>query len=244
MRYAAVAVGGGFALALACALAGSPAMGQTELAPDAKVQISTSAPEGKTSEPDAALPAPSPEAPPARPRHKGLVVETTAGMLAFAGQFRHVAPPAFWLHGQLGYEIWSWLMVFGESELAMTDTSEAQDESHALSFPMFGFGGGLRGTVHVTERVAFFVQGDVGALEALVPKDSLSILGYSSAESLNPYFGGRLGFEWYQVDRHLALVAQGGARDAQGFGRTELNGPGGGDTPLMWDIALGLRYTF
>src|SRR5271170_4922576 len=113
-------------------LAGAPAVaqtqasaqGQVELAPDAKVQINTSAPEGKTSEPDTTLPAPPAEVPPARPRHKGVVVETTAGMLAFAGQFRHVAPPAFWLHAQVGYEFLRWLMVFAESELAMTDTSE------------------------------------------------------------------------------------------------------------------------
>jgi hypothetical protein len=242
VRYAAVAVGSSFALA--CIFAGAPALCQAELAPDAKIDISTAAPEGKTSEPDTTLPGPPPEAPPVRPRHKGVVVETTAGMLAFAGQFRHVAPPAFWLHGQVGYEILPWLMAFGESELAMTDTSEAQDESHALSFPIFGFGGGVRGTLHVTERVALFLQGDLGALEALVPKDSLSILGYANAGSLNPYFGGRLGFEWYMVDRHLAVVAQGGLRDAQGFGRTELGASGSGDTPLMWDVALGLRYTF
>ena len=245
MRYAAFAVGS--SLALASTFASAPAFCQAELAPDAKIDISTTAPEGKTSEPESTLPAPPPEAPPVRPRHKGVVVETTAGMLAFltTSQFRHVAPPAFWLHGQVGYEIWRWLMVFGESELAMTDTSEAQDESHAIAFPIFGFGGGVRGTLHITERVALFLQGDLGALEAIVPHDSLASLGYGNAESLNLYFGGRLGLEWYQVDRHLALVAQGGVRDAQGFARTQQIGPpGGSDVPLMWDVALGLRYTF
>src|SRR5260221_435940 len=33
------------------------------------------------------------EAPPARPRRKGLVLESTIGVLGFSGQFRHVAPP-------------------------------------------------------------------------------------------------------------------------------------------------------
>jgi hypothetical protein len=247
----AVAVGS--SVALACLLAGAPAFaqaqasgqarGQVELAPDANVQINTSAPEGKTSEPDTTLPAPPAEVPPARPRHRGVVVETTAGMLAFAGQFRHVAPPAFWLHGQVGYEFLRWLMVFAESELAMTDTSEAQPESQSLGFPIFGFGGGVRGTLHITERVALFLQADLGMMGAMVPVGALAALGFANAEGLNPYFGARVGAEWYMVDRHLALVAQGGIRDAQGFAKSQPFVPAN-DTPLMWDVALGLRYTF
>jgi hypothetical protein len=241
VRKAAVAVGS--SLALASILSGAPALAQAELAPDAQINISTSAPEGKTSEPDTTLPAPPPEVPPGRPRHKGVVVETTAGMLGFAGQFRHVAPPAPWLHGQVGYEIFRWLMVFGESELALTDTSEAETESQSMGVPIFAFGGGVRGTLHITERVALFLQGDLGEMEAMVPQGSLALLGFANAESLNLYFGGRVGFEWYQVDRHLALVAQGGLRDAQGFQMKQAFVPTS-DTPLMWDAALGLRYTF
>lgn len=251
MRTAFAAIG--IVVAIATTLgAPSPAIAQAQSAPpaaaptlaaDAQIQISTSAPEGKTSEPETTLPEPSPEAPPPRPRHKGVVLETTAGMLAFAGDFRHIAPPGYWLHGQLGYEFLPWLMVFGESELALTDTSEAQGESQSMSFPIFGFGFGARGTIHVTDRVALFLQGSLGWLEAIVPKDSLAILGYPNAEALNLSFGGRIGVEWYQIDRHLALVAQGGIRDAQGFARSEFGFPSN-DTPLMWDIALGLRYTF
>jgi hypothetical protein len=234
----------GCSVAIGCAASSAVAQPATpELAPDAQVQISTQAPEGKTSEPDTTLPSPPPEAPPPRPRRKGVVVETTAGMLAFAGQFRHVAPPAFWLHGTVGYEIFDWLMAFGEAELAMTDTSEAQSESVAEGVPILGFGGGIRGTLHVTDRVALFLQGDVGTMEAIVPQGSLALLGYQGAEGFNLYFGGRLGVEWYQIDRHLALVAQGGLRDAQGFAKNQPFVPAN-DTPLMWDAALGLRYTF
>jgi hypothetical protein len=243
----AVAVGSSVALALL--LAGAPALsqtqaqGQAELAPDTQIDVSTKAPEGKTSEPDTTLPAPPAEAPPVRPRHKGIVVESTIGMLAFAGQFRHVSPPAVWLHGQVGYEIFNWLMVFGESELALTDTSEAQSESQSMGFPIFGFGGGARGTIHMSERVALFLQGDLGEMEAMVPQGSLAGLGFGNAENFNLYFGGRVGVEWYQIDRHMALVAQGGVRDAQGFAKSEAFVPAN-DTPLMWDAGLGLRYTF
>jgi hypothetical protein len=243
----AVAVGCVFTLALGLAarpaFAQAQGQAQAELAPDTKIDISTAAPEGKTSEPDTTLPAAPAEVPPERPRHKGIVVETTLGMLAFAGQFRHVSPPGPWLHGQVGYEIFNWLMVFGESELSLTDTSEAQTESQSIGVPIFGFGGGVRGTLHVTDRFALFLQGDLGEMEAMVPQGSLADLGFANAENFNLYFGGRVGVEWYQIDRHMALVAQGGVRDAQGFAKSQPFVPAN-DTPLMWDAAFGLRYTF
>ncbi len=238
------------ALALGCSLVlAGPAYVRTARAEDAPVDpasihFATAPPEGKTAEVDTTLPAPPPEAPPPRPRRKGVVLESTIGSLAFAGQFRHVAPPSFWLHAQLGYEIWRWLMVFGESELAMTDTSEAQDAAHQVTLPLFAFGGGLRGTVHLTERVALFLQGDVGTMEAIVSRGTLANLGYAGAEGFNPYLGGRLGAEWYMVDRHLAVTAQLGGREAEGFALSRPGQRGGGDTPLMADAALGLRYTF
>lgn len=230
------------ALALAASLLvpASALAQEPTLAPDAHIDISTAPPEGKTSEPDTTLPTPPPEAPPPRPHKKGVVLEATAGSLGFIGRFRHVAPPGFWMHMQLGYEVWSWLMVFGEGELAFTDTGVAEDESHAMAFPIYGFGGGLRATIHPTERFAFFVQGEGGALSAYVPHDSLTILGYRNAESLSGSVGGRLGLEWYHMDRHIALTAQGGVRDAMGFGRVV----GGADLPLMWDASAGFRYTF
>lgn len=210
------------------------------LAPDAQVTIATAPPEGKTGETDNTLPTAPAEAPPPRPRKKGVVLEQTLGMLGFGGQFRHVAPPSFWMHMQLGYELLNWLMVFGSGELAFTSSDVSQDASHSMAFPIYGFGGGLRATVHVTDRFAFFVQGEGGALTAYVPRDSLTILGFRDAENLNGQIGGRIGLEWYQIDRHLALTAQGGLRDALGFEKVV----GGADLPLMWDAALGLRYTF
>jgi hypothetical protein len=230
----------GLAVLLTALPASVHAQDQPTLAPDAQVQITTTAPEGKTGETDTTLPAPPPEAPPPRPRHKGVVLESTGGVLGFAGQFRHVAPPAFWMHLQLGYEITNWLMAFGEGELAFTDSGESQDASHSIAFPIWGFGAGLRVTFRPTERFAFFVQGQGGAIEAYVPHGALEVLGYRNAESLGGQVGGRAGLEWYMADRHIALVAQAGLRDAMPFARVI----GGADLPLMWDAAVGLRYTF
>ena len=202
--------------------------------------IAATPPEGKTAEADTTLPTAPPEAPPPRPHRKGIVLESTAGVLGFAGKFRHVATPGYWTGMQLGYELFDWLMVFADGELAFSTTGVSQDESHTKAFPIYGFGGGLRATIHVTDRFAFFVQGQGGALTAYVPHDTLTILGFRDAEGLNGQVGGRLGVEWYQIDRHLALTAQGGVRDALGFAKVV----GGADLPLMWDGSAGLRYTF
>jgi hypothetical protein len=177
--------------------------------------------------------------PPQRPRHKGLVLESTLGVLGFAGQFRHLAPPGSFIHAQLGYEILQWLMLFGEAELAFTDTSESQNASQSRAFALWGFGGGARAGVHVG-NLGGFVQGDVGALAAQVPHDLLAYLGFREAERLSTQFGARVGVEWYQRDRHFALTVQGGPRVAEGFSKFAA----ASDLPLMWDVAAGLRYTF
>jgi hypothetical protein len=247
VRIAVVACSGGIALLLMTspALAGPPAdtppLSEEE---GARIDIAPQPPSGKTTEEDVLAggtePAALATAPPARPRSKGLVLESTLGVLGFAGQFRHVSPPAYWLHGQLGYEVFSWLMLFGEGEIALTDTSESQDETHTLAYSMWGVGGGARATVHVSDRVAIFGQGDVGALTANVPHDALALLGYRAAESLDAAFGARLGVDYYQVDRHMALCAALGARVAQGFSKVSESS----DVPLLWDLGAGVRYTF
>jgi hypothetical protein len=213
-----------------------------ELAPDAHIEINPEAPSDKTAPeaPGDAMPSAIAEAPPPRPRKKGLVLESNVGVLGFAGQFRHVAPPAYWLHAQLGYEVTDWLMLFGEGELAFTDSGQSLDESNAMAFSIFGFGGGARGTLHTSARVALFGQVELDALAANVPHNSLAILGYRNSESLAPSLGVRLGIEWYQMDRHLALAAQVGGRDATGFAKVGA----GGDIALMWDASVAVRYTF
>ena len=196
--------------------------------------------ESDTQAPASTLPEAPLEAPPPAPHHKGLVLESSLGALGFLGDFGHVAPTAPWYHGQLGYEVLPWLMFFGEGELAFTSTSISQDESHSYSFPIFGFGGGGRVTVHATPRVAFYLQGSIGVMEANVPTGALAVLGYRNAESLEPSFAARIGVEWYQIDRHLALGLAVGVRDATGFAKLGETS----DTGLMADASLVIRYTF
>ena len=201
---------------------------------------SVTGPTGVVPPSTAFFPEAPPEAPPPLPRKKGLVLETRIGGLAFLGKFANLAPPAPWVHTQLGWEFFKWLMLFGYGELAFTGTSGNQTEVNTIYFPIYGFGGGLRFTVHVTDRVALFLQGNAGAMSAVVPRDSLTFLGYQNAQSLGFAVGGRLGVEWYQVDRHIALGLAVGVRDALGFKIQD----GESDTPLMLDASVALRYTF
>jgi hypothetical protein len=207
------------------------------LPPGTAIDFAAEPPDGKTRDERAEdLTRP----PPVRPRPQGLVLEQALGVLGFGGRFRHVAPPAVWTRAQLGYEFLRWLMVYGEAELAFTDTGVSQDESKSRAFPIWGFGGGVRATVHASERVAAYAQVEIGALEASVPHNALSVLGFRNAEALNLEFAARLGVEWYQMDRHLALFAAVGGRDATGFAKVV----GPSDFPVMWDAGAGLRYTF
>lgn len=184
-------------------------------------------------------PEPPPEAPPAPPYKATVVVDSSLGALVFLGKFGKTAPTAPWLHTQIGYEIWKWLMVFGEGELAFTDTSGSQDPPKTRAFPIFGFGGGGRLTVRFTDRFGVYVQGSVGAMKADIRTNALGIIGYRDAESLGLYFGGRLGLEWYQIDRHFALGITSGLREATGFKRTV-----GTDSPLAFDAGASIRYAF
>ncbi|HVH42853.1 MAG TPA: hypothetical protein VM925_10940 [Labilithrix sp.] len=184
--------------------------------------------------------APPPEAPPAAPYKKTLVLDSSIGAIGFLGEFGKVAPPGPWMHVQLGYELLQWLMVYGEGELAFTDTSNKLDPPNTRAFAMFGFGGGARFTIRFTDRFGIYAQGGLGMLKADVPTNALGILGFRDAESLDVYLGARLGVEWFQIDRHFALGVNAGIRTAQGFAKIGA----GTDTPLALDGGLSLRYAF
>jgi hypothetical protein len=206
----------------------TPPVGQVDLTKDTK-------PAG--AEDPTAVP---PEAPPPPPYKKTLVLDASVGAIGFLGQFRKIAPPGPWMHVQLGYELFKWLMLYGEGELAFTDTSNKQDPPKTRAFAMFGFGGGARFTVRFTDRVGVYAQAGLGMLKADVPTNAFGILGFRDAESLGLYLGGRLGVEWYQIDRHFALGLNTGIRTAQGFAKTGASR----DTPLALDGGASLRYAF
>jgi hypothetical protein len=174
------------------------------------------------------------ETPPPPPRKKGVVLETTFGAMGFLGKLRTVSPTASMIHLQLGYEPFRWFLVFAESDLAFTSTRYAVP---VRGYVIYGFGGGARFTVPMSERVSVYGQIDFG--ETAASRDVLLVYGFKDADSLNGYFGAGGGLEWYQVDPHYALAMNGGIRKAQGFERL-----GGGDSALAWLGGVALRYTF
>ncbi len=184
--------------------------------------------------------APPLEAPPPPPYKSTVVIDSSLGALVFLGKFGKTAPAAPHLRTQVGYEIFKWLMAYGEGELAFTDTSGSQEPPKTRAFPIFGFGGGARFTVRFTDRFGVYAQGGLGAMKADVRTNALGIIGFKDAESLGLYLGARLGAEWYQLDRHFALGATTGLREAMGFKRRG----GGSDTPLAFDAGASIRYAF
>lgn len=186
------------------------------------------------------VPRPPPEAPPAAAYRRTLVLDTSLGAMVFLGELGKVAPPAPWLHTQVGGELLRWLMLFGEGELAFTDTSNKVKPPRTRTFPIFGFGGGARFTVRLTERVGVFTQASLGAMKADISKNALGVIGFRDVERLGVYGAGRMGVEWYQVDRHFGLGVQGGLRYAPSLARVGASG----DTPLAVDAGLSLRYAF
>jgi hypothetical protein len=185
--------------------------------------------------------APPPEAPPPPPYKKTLVLDSSIGAMAFFGQFGKVAPPGPYFRTQLGYELLKWLMFFAEGELSFTDTSVKEQPPRTRAFSIYGGGGGGRFTIRFGDRVGVYAQASFGLMKADVGKNALGVLGFKDAESLDTYLAGRLGFEWYQLDRHFALGITAAARLAQGFGITRV---GTSDTPLIGDVGVSLRYAF
>jgi hypothetical protein len=224
------------AAALSAALIAAPARADD---PPAEQEVPTSIDLNR----DTAVTAPEsppPEAPPPRPYQKSVVLDTTLGAMAFLGEFGRVAPPGPWLHTQLGYELTKWFMLYGEADLAFTDTSNRQAPPNVRAFPLFGFGAGARFTLRFSERIGVYAQGGLGAMKADVATNALGILGFRDAESLALYLGTRLGLEWYQVDRHMALGLAAGIRTPQGFARAGLTN----ETALAIDAGLSIRYAF
>lgn len=224
-------------LAVSLAVAAPSHARADEPAPPAAVTVSPERPavaaEGATEE------GAPPAAPPPKPYAKSLVLDTSLGALVPMGAFRHVAPPSPWMRLTVGYELFRWLMLFGSGELSLTDTSVAQGQPNTRAFPIFGFGGGARVTVRLGARFGLYGQGELGAMRADIADGALRLVGFGGAESLGLYAGGRLGFEWYQVDRHFALGTSLGVRDAFGFAHDRAS-----DTPLMLDASLAVRYAF
>lgn len=178
------------------------------------------------------------DAPPPPPRKRGFVLESSVGVMGQMGHLKNITPSAPWFGLRFGYEPLSWLMVFAESDLFIGSTSYAHPPPPPRSFVFYSFGAGFRLMLKPTARFGMYLQGSLGGGRAT--EDVLEIYGYQHAEELGLYQSAELGFEWYQINPHLALAIHGGVRN---YPRT-LKRERDSQPPMTWLSGLALRYTF
>jgi len=178
------------------------------------------------------------DAPPPPPRKKGFVLESSLGVMGQVGHLKNITPNAPWFGLRFGYEPLRWLMVFAESDVFIASTSYAHQPPPPRSFAFWNVGGGFRLTFKPTDRFGVYLQGSLGGGRATA--DVLELYGYQHAEELGFYQSAELGFEWYQINPHLALALHGGVRD---YPRT-LKRERDSQPPMTWLSGAGLRYTF
>ena len=177
------------------------------------------------------------EAPPPPPRRHGLVIEGSVGALGHLGDMKHVSPVSPWFRLQVGYELFDWLLLSGQGDVALSNTGFAHSPPDQRSYALFGFGVGARVAWQPWSALGFYLQGDGGL--SSISEDVLSSYGYRDAAELRPYVGGTLGVEWFQINPHYGLAAYGGVRDyVQNFERTN-----GAQPPIAWVSGLAIRYT-
>jgi hypothetical protein len=179
------------------------------------------------------------DAPPPAPRRHGLVLETGLGAVGHIGPLKNIVPVAPRFEIRLGVEPLDWFMIFAEGDLVVASTSYASHPPPPRAYAHYGFGGGLRFTIELTERLGVLAQGSVGA-SRISEQNVLSIYGFPDADEWNLHLGGGLGVEWYQVNSHLALAAHAGVR-SYGDG---LSRDGSSEPPLAWLANSEIRYAF
>lgn len=178
------------------------------------------------------------DAPPPPPRKKGFVLESSIGVMGQIGHLKNITPNAPWFGLRFGYEPLRWLMVFAESDLFVASTSYAHQPPPPRSFVFWNVGAGFRLTVKPTDRFGVYLQGSLGGGRAT--EDVLELYGYQHAEELGFYQSAEVGFEWYQINPHLALALHGGVRN---YPRT-LKRDRDSQPPMTWLGGVALRYTF
>jgi hypothetical protein len=178
------------------------------------------------------------EAPPPPPHGKGFVLESSIGVIGPLGALKNITPSSPWFGLRFGFEPLRWMLVFAETDLWIASTSYAHPPPPPRSFAFWNVGGGVRLTARPLDRLGLYLQGSIGAGRAT--EDVLRVYGYLRADKLGLSESAELGFEWYQVGPHLALVLHGGVRN---YGQT-LERQHDSRTPLAWLGAAGLRYTF
>lgn len=180
---------------------------------------------------------PIPMAPPLAPFKRGPMFEGTAGVYAPSGALARVSAPGPWLRLSVGWDFTRWLSVFGTFDGAFLATDRAPPPPGSRAYVLWGFGGGARVSIGVTDRVRIPLRVDVSAHE--VDDDGvLAVYGFDRARDLGLSYGGTTGLEWRAASRHFGLILEGGVRRD-----TALESAWRGGGPLAIVAGLGIHYT-
>jgi len=178
------------------------------------------------------------EAPPPPPRHHGVFVESGISASGHLGTLKNVSPVAPTFALKVGIEPLDFALIFLEGELTIANTGYARTPPPPRTYHLYNLGAGARFTVAFGTSIGAFAEGSLGF--SRVSEDVLGVYGYLDAHEFNPYFGGRLGVEWYPTNPHLALGLAGGVRSyAAGLTRDRSSEPA-----LAWSFGPQISYRF
>ncbi len=177
------------------------------------------------------------QAPPMAPFKRGPLVEGTLGVYAPTGRLKRLSAPGPWMRVAIGYDISKWLAVFVAGDAAFLTTGRAPPPPGERGYVLWGFSGGVRLAINVTDRVRIPVRLELGAHRAS-DGGVLGAYGFSDARDLGLSWGGSTGLEWRAASRHYGIFGEVGIRNDSSF--TAL---GRSESPFAIVSGLGLHYT-
>jgi len=177
------------------------------------------------------------EPPPPPPWHPGPDVDGTLGVYAPFGRLKRVTAPGEWMRVTAGYEITSWLGLFGAFDAAFLATNRANPPPGERGYVLWGFGGGARLSLPIGTRWRIPLRVEVGAHKA-EDNGVLATYGFPNAKSFGLSYGAMLGVEWRATSRHFGIAVEFGLRND-----SSLKDVNATSAPLAMLGGLLVRYT-
>jgi hypothetical protein len=175
--------------------------------------------------------------PPPPPWRPGPDVDATLGVYAPLGRLKRVTAPGPWMRVTGGYEVASWLGVFGAFDSAFLATNRANPPPGERGYVLWGFGGGVRFALPLTPRFRVPLRVEIG-LHKVDDQGVLQTYGFSNGHSFRLSYGAMLGLEWRATSRHFGIAAEFGVRNDAAV-KDDL----GASAPLAMLGGVLIRYT-
>ncbi len=169
----------------------------------------------------------------------GLFVETELGGVGFLGSPARLLSPGPSLAFGIGYEVFSWLLVRLALEGSLHRTALPPPPSPTV-VDLLGASAEVRLQWNLSSRAALWIGGEGGF--STTSTEVLAVYGARQGKGLGWLYGGRLGFDWHMLHRHVSLGVFAGARLQPGLEIVALGG--GAMPPLGLRAGTYLRHVF